>query len=344
MIYFRTLITLYIKIFFIITLSLVSFFVFIDFMFNKNKLVDSFNLQFLYAFYQAGNATLLIYPLTLLFAMIVTVIELVKKNEFISFLSLGYSLNKLYKPFFVFSFLLTIFLIGFQFTKYSLFVNNAKSIKKSNFSNKTNKNLFFKFKDRIIYIDKINIYSKSAQGIKFFKISNNKIQKLFFVKKAFFKNNKWYSDDIFVKEIKNDNHIIIKHIKGAFLKGFKPNILNKLESKSTMTLKEAIDALYFLKKEDVNTNFIKVYIYNAIIPPFSFLLLMTILFFKAPIHSRISNISIYILISLMSSVLLWGLFLLVRKIALNGILSPNILFLTPFTLLLLLSIYYFKKI
>jgi lipopolysaccharide export system permease protein len=343
LIYFRTLITLYVKNFLIITLSLVSFFVFIDFMFNKSKLVDSFNIQFLYAFYQAGNATLLIYPLTLLFAMIATVLELVKKNEFISFLSLGYSPKKLYKPFFIFSFFLTLFFIGFQFTKFSLFANNAKSIKKSHFSNKTNKNLFFKFKDRIIYIDKINIYSKTAYGIKFFKINNDKIDKLFFVKKAFFKNNEWYSDDIFIKNINNDK-ITTKHIKGSFLKGFQPNILNKLETKSNMTLKEAVEALYFLKKEDVNTNFIKVYIYNAIIPPLSFILLMTILFFKAPIHSRISNISIYILISIKSSILLWAMFLLAKKVSLNGILSPNILFLTPFTLLLLLAIYYFKKI
>jgi lipopolysaccharide export system permease protein len=326
-----------------ITLSLVSFFVFIDFMFNKDKLSDSFNLQFLYAFYQAGNATLLIYPLTLLFAMIVTIIELVKKNEFISFLSLGYSLKTLYKPFFMFSLIFTLFFIGFQFTKFSLFANNAQSIKKNDFSNKTNKDLFFKFKDKIIYINKINIYSKYAEGIKFFKVNNDKINRLFFVKKAFFKNDEWFSNDIFVKEIYNDN-IVIKHIKGTFLKGFKPTILNKLETKSTMTLKEAIDALYFLKKEDVNTNFIKVYIYNAIIPPLSFLLLMSILFFKAPIHSRISNITIYILISLISSILLWALFLLAKKVSLNGILSPNILFLTPFTLLLLLAIYYFKKI
>jgi lipopolysaccharide export system permease protein len=343
LIYFRTLITLYIKNFLVITFSLVSFFVFIDFMFNKDKLPESFNLQFLYAFYQGGNAILMIYPLTLLFAMIVTVLELVKKNELISFLSLGYSLKKLYKPFFIFSFFLTIFFIGFQFTKFSLFSNNANYIKHQDFSNKTNKNLFFKFKDKIIYIKKINIYSKKAEGIKFFKVNNKQIKQIFFVKKATFKNDEWYSDDIFVKEIKN-NYIDTKHIKGTFLKGFKPTILNKLETKSTMTLKEAIDALYFLKKENVDANFIKVYIYNAIIPPLAFLLLMTILFFKAPIHSRISNIAIYILISLISSILLWALFLLAKKMALNGILTPNLLFLTPFTLLLFLSIYYFRKI
>jgi len=343
LIYFRTLITLYVKNFFIIIFSLVSFFVFIDFMFNKDKLPNSFNLQFLYAFYQAGNAVLLIYPLSLLFAMLITVMTLVKKNELISFLSLGYSLKKLYKPFFVFSMFLTLFLIGFQFTKYSLFSNMAEQIKQSDFSNKTNKNLFFKFKDKVIYIQKINIYSKKAYGVRFFKIKDNQIQQIFFVKNAVFKDNEWYSNDIVTKEIR-DNKVIIKHINGKFLKGFKPNILNKLETKSNMTLKEAVEAIYFLKKEDIDVNFIKAYIYNVIIPPLSFLLLITILFFKAPIHSRISNTKLYILISLLSSVMLWALFLLARKMSLNGILSPDIAFFTPFSLLLVLAIYYFRKI
>jgi lipopolysaccharide export system permease protein len=337
------LISLYIKNFFIILFSLVSFFVFIDFMFNKDKLPDSFNLQFLYAFYQAGNATLLIYPLSLLFAMIISIISLVKKNELISFFSIGYSLKKLYSPFFIFSLLITLLFIGFQFTKYSMFSNNANYIKQRDFSNKTNKNLFFKFNDKVIYISKIDVYSKTAYDIRYFKINNNKVQQIFFIKKAIFNDNKWYSNDVLVKYIK-PNKIVIKHIKGNFLKGLKPYILNKLETKANMTLKEAIEAIYFLKKEDININFIKVYIYNAIIPPLSFLLLMTILFFKAPIHSRISNISIYVLISLMSSILLWTLFLLAKKVSLNGVLSPNILFLTPFTLLLFLAIYYFKKI
>jgi lipopolysaccharide export system permease protein len=124
------------KHFFIIIFSLVSFFVFIDFMFTKDKLPDSFNLQFLYVFYQAGNATLLMYSISLLFAMVITVMTLVKKNELISFLSLGYSLKKLYKPFFVFSLFLTLFLIGFQFTKYSLFSNMAEQIKQSDSSSK----------------------------------------------------------------------------------------------------------------------------------------------------------------------------------------------------------------
>jgi len=343
-IYFNKLITLYIKNFIIITFSLILFFVFIDFMFNKSKLPDSFNLQFLYAFYQGANAFLLIYPLTLLFGMISTIIELVKKNEFISFLSLGYSFKKLYIPFFLFSIVVTILLISIQFSKYALFQEKAYNIKNANFSERINKNLFFKFGNKIIYIKKINIYSKVAYGIKFFQTDkNNKIQKIFFIKKAFFKNNSWYSNDIILKEIK-DNKINITHLNGNFLKGFKPDILNKLESKSTMTLQEAIDALYVLKKENININFIKVYIYNSIVPPLTFILLMTILFFKAPIHNRISNTNFYILGALILSILLWSSFLLLKKMALNGILSPDILFLTPFLILLFLSIYYFRKI
>jgi len=105
-----------------------------------------------------------------------------------------------------------------------------------------------------------------------------------------------------------------------------------------------ITILKNLKQENIDTNFIKTYIYNAIIPPISFILLIIILFLNVRIHNRISRVSLFMAISLFSAILIWGIFLLVRKMALSGIISADVVFLTPFFLLLGISVYYFRKI
>jgi len=341
--YFSILFKNYLKNFLIVFFSLVLFFVFMDFMLNKDKLPNSTNLQVLYAFYQGANAGVLIYPLSLLLSMVITILNMVKKNEMIAFLSIGYSPKKLLVPFFVFSLLVTIFFIVLQFNMNNSFADKASNIKKGIYIKNINSNLFFKFNNNVIFIKKLDIIRKTAYGMKVFILKNNKLEKIYIIKKAKFINNKWKSDSIIEKTL-TDNKIIQKHIKIQLLKGFKPDILNKLESKSSMSLKIAIESLYLLSKENINTNFIKTYIYNAIIPPISFILLMVILFLNAPIHSRISNTSLYIAISLFGAILLWGVFLLFRKMALSGIISADIVFLTPFMILLGITIYYFRKI
>jgi lipopolysaccharide export system permease protein len=314
-----------------------------DFMLNKDKLPDSANLQILYAFYQGANASVLIYPLALLFSMVITILTLVKKNEMIAFLSIGYSPKKLILPFLSLVGIVTIFFIVLQFNLITSFDEKAKAIKKGIYTKNVNKNLFFKFGNNTIFIQKLDIIQKKAYGMKVFVLDNNKLTKVLIIDKALFKNNSWFSDDV-VQEILTPTKMEQKHIKLQFLKGFKPDILNKLESKSSMSLRIAIESLYLLNKEKIDTNFIKTYIYNAIIPPLSFVMLISILFLNAPIHSRISNTSLYTAISLFLSVVLWGVFLLIRKMAISGIVSADIVFLLPFAILLLLTIYYFRKI
>jgi len=312
-------------------------------MVNRGKLPNSINIQILYIFYKLISSAILIYPLALLFGMISTVVLLIKQNELIAYFSLGYSPKKLLLPFFMFSFLITSFFIAIQFTKVAYFDSMASQIKKGNKSKMVTKNLFFKFNKSVIFITKLNLFSQTAEGMKIFVLKNGKLEKSFFIEKARFKGDSWYSENIVRNEVKN-SVLEQKSMKESFLKGFKPDILNKLETKSNMSLKEAIDALYLLKKEKVKIDFIKVYIYNAIIPPLSFVLLIIILFLKAPFHSRLFDVNFYISLSLISSILLWALFLIARKMALGGILSVDIVFLTPFLILLSLSIYYFRKI
>ena len=341
--YFRILFFNYLKSFLLIFISLISFFIFIDFMINKDRLPDSTNLQVLYIFYNGMNAALLIYPLALLLGVLATIITLVKKNEMIAFLSIGYSFKHLLKPIFSVAFIITTFFILLQGVINTSFSDQAKSIISGKYFSNVNKNLFFKFNDNIIFIKKLDVLHKTAYDMKVFFMKKNKLVYIYDIKKAIFKNNTWQSDEI-IAHVLTNKAIITKKIKIEILKGFKPDILNKLESKVYMTLKIALQALYLLKKENMNVNFIKTYIYNAIIPPLSFILLIVIIFLKAPIHSRISNISLYIAVSLFSGIVLWSLFLLVKKMAVSGIVCADIAFITPFIILLGLAIYYFRKI
>jgi len=315
-----------------------------DFMINRGKLPDSANLQFLYIFYNGVNGAILIYPLSLILAMVISVVGMVKKNEMIAFLSLGYSPKKLLLPFATLAFIVTFFFIVLQLNVNSSFAERAKEIKKGLYFHNINRNLFFKFKNNVIFIEKLDVVKKEAQNMKVFVINkDNKVVKIIFMPFAEFKGNRWSSDEAIETTLKKDK-IVSKRIKITLLNGFKPYILNKLETKDGISLKLAIESMLLLDKEKIDIKFLKVYIYNAIIPPLTFLLLLIIAFLKAPIHSRISNLPLFIGASTFSAILLWGLFLIFRKLSLSGVATPDILYLTPFITILTITIYYFRKI
>jgi len=334
----------YLKNFLIIFLSLVAFFIFIDFMLSRSKLPDSFNLELLYVLYKGLYATVIMYPLSLLLAVLMTIINLVKKNEMIAFMSIGYSLKKLLFPVLTLALLVVSFFIGIQSFISTSFQERASQILHGKYNESINHNLFFKFNNNIIFIKELDVLHKTAHDMKIFVLNKNRnLKNIYIIKTAKFQNNVWKSSKI-KSFFFNKNYFQSKNISLELLKGFKPDILNKLETKQSMTLKIAFQALFLLKKEKININFIKTYIYEKIIPPLSFVLLIIIIFLKAPIHSRISNISLYLAISLFFAVVLWGLYLLISKMSRLAIVSPDFLFLAPFIVLLGIAIYYFRKI
>ncbi len=339
--YFRILFLNYLKNFLIIFFSLVFFYVFMDFMLNRAKLPDSINTNILYIFYKMGIASLTMYPLSLVFATILTIMNMIKKNELVSFLSLGYSIKKLLKPVFSGSLIIILFFVSMQLFMNKSFNDRIDELLKG--VNYNNTNMFFKFKNKVIYIKKLDVIKKIAYNMKVFTLKNDKLYKISIIKKAYFKNNYWETSNS-IDNLITDKKIVSYSSQKLFLRGFKPTILNKLESKQHISLKIAIETLFLLKNTDININFLKTYIYSATIPPLSFLLLSVILFLKSPIHPRISNIGLYIFISIFSVIILWGAFLIFRKMALNNILSADIVFLTPFSILLVLTIYYLRKI
>jgi len=313
-----------------------------DFMVNKSHLPNSANLQFLYMFYKMVSAGIIMYPLSLVFAVLSTILSLIKKNEIIAFFSVGYSPLRLLLPILSVALLVTSFFLLLQFSSITSFDNKAKLILKGRYLSNVNNDLFFKFNNNIIFIKQLDTVRKVAKDMKIFFIQHGTITKIFAIKKAKFEHNAWKPDSVISYQV-NDDDIVIKRLKIDILQGFKPDILGKLESKQAMTLKTAIEAISLLQQENVNINFIKTYIYSAIIPPLSFVGLIILIFLHMPISDRISNVSLFVAVSLFGAVILWGVFLLAKRMSLMGIVSVDIAFLLPFVLIVSALVYTFKR-
>lgn len=281
----------------------------------------------------------LFYPLSLVFASFMSIQTLVKKNEMIAYLSVGYSFKKLLLPLFFFSTSVTLFFIALQFTKVAYVSDYAKSIQSNSYLSNRTTGLFFKHEESVVYIDNLNILTKEAEGMKIFKIEESKLKVRYEMPKALFQNGSWYCDNTTVTyfhngiEQKENRNVVV-------LEGFKPKILDNLEKASSISLSEAFDMLFLL---DINANAVKTHILYTILIPFVFVMLIVIFFLNAPLHSRISNVSLFIFSSTFITLLVWGAFLILRKLSINATLTPEIAFIPGFFVILVLVIYYLKK-
>ena len=99
MLAFKTISFLYLKYVSIIMLALVLFFVGFDVMDNLSGLPDSANLKLLYALFRSYYAMDLLFPISLVFAMIATKVSLIRSNSLVAYYSLGYSKADILRPF-----------------------------------------------------------------------------------------------------------------------------------------------------------------------------------------------------------------------------------------------------
>ena len=92
--------------------------------------------------------------------------------------------------------------------------------------------------------------------------------------KAYFQNNKWYIVDAKIttkpKELDMNSKLTIKYEKFLnTLDGFQPKILdNVYEARNDSSLLDAINAMFLLEKQGVNTSKIRGNIYNQLFVPF----------------------------------------------------------------------------
>ncbi|OQX73328.1 MAG: hypothetical protein B6D59_05975 [Campylobacteraceae bacterium 4484_4] len=350
--YQRFIATLFFKNFLILFLAMQLFFTGIDLMQNLKSLPGSANLQILYSvniFLNFINYTL---PLSLVFAMLSTVIGLIKSNELVSLYALGLSKKRLIAPIFIITTLFTLLYITLNFTPFVKANEISTSIKKHGEVTSRTTGLFLKYFDTYAYIETLKPLQNLGEGITIFFTTDNDIVEILHAKSATFSNQYWNLRD--VERIKKPK-IASLHQKDAkltklhmekmeVLKGFRPQIIDNLfKGKSQLTIPDSIAAINLLKRQKINTDKIRGNLYLMTLFPLFAPLAVLALFYPLPMQRRGSNLAIVSSGSILAALLLWGILFTLAKITLNGSLKPEWGIAFPMLLLLIATLWIIRR-
>ncbi len=348
-IYQKFLAKLFLKNFIILFLAMELFFTGIDLMQNFKNLPPSANLQIIYAsniFLNFVNYTL---PLSLIFAMLSTIFQLIRSNELVSLYALGASKRDVITPIFLLSLFITFLYIMLNTSHFVKANEYADSIKRNGEISDTTKNLFLKSNNDYIYIETLNPLKKEGTNIKIFKTKKSDVTHIITAKKAYFKEDHWELQE--VRELRkpkidaSDAKLTYRDIKTMnALEGFKPQIIDNLfKGKSKLTIQDSFLAISLLNKQDLKTDKIRANLYIMIAFPLFAPLAILALFYPLPAQRRESNIALLSSLNILGVLMLWGLLFTMAKIATNGAILPELGILLPLFILLLLSLYIIYK-
>ena len=352
MLAFKYISYLYLKYVGIIVMALVLFFVGFDLMENMDGLPDSANLKLLYALFRSYYALDMLFPISLIFAMIVAKIVLIRSNALVALYSLGYSKADVLRPFIMIStFLVVVFILMHAYAPFAKGKEYSDNVYANKIHGEPTKNLFFTYENYYVYFEELHPLQQSAKEIRIFKIENDDLREVVIAKEAVYQDDHWIVKDVktLIKPSKvgpKSKGIEIVNKKDIkLLKDFRPTILDQVyEGSSTYTILDAFEAIKLLDEQNVNTSKVKSVLYKTIIYPFFVPFLVIIIFFFVPISPRFLNVTLFSFGALIATLLVWGLFYTLIQLSNAQTLPGEVGIVLPVVLLGLGSVYvWFKK-
>ncbi|MDD5406902.1 MAG: LptF/LptG family permease [Sulfurovaceae bacterium] len=346
--YFWYLVRLYAKNFLALLSGMSFMFVLIDYLGYTNRINGSTNQHIMYAYYSWQGALALLYPLALVFAVIVTNMSLVKNNTMGALHSFGYSKRRLFAPILIFGLVIYFIFVYLQTTSFAYAKDDANALL-GNSSARDSKNLFFKYNDTFVYIQKLDPVAKKLIGVSLFKTDKDHILYTLKAPYALFNGKAWDVHDAIMHRnyYTNgflDKYSIEKHKIMTTLDGYKPAVMESLYEGASLTLIDAFDTWKLFKEQNLNSDKIRAGIYDKLIFPLFAFGLMVLLFFKIPFLGRFGSITKITTMALGGSLLTWGVIMGLSHLGANGVVIPE---LSSFVPIVLLSVYalivYFSK-
>jgi len=300
--------------------------------------------KILYIFYIWQEALKLLYPLAIIFALIITQLSLVKHNNLSALYAFGYRKKDIVKPFLLVSFLVYAIFAFLTTTEFSYAKEKAYSILENRAYNYNVDDIFFKYQDTFVYMQKLYPVERTIQNVTIFKVKGKKVLYTIHAPYAIYNGTSWEAKDA---ELKTHNYIdgklhsySIEHKESIeTLKGYKPKIIRSIYEGEALSSVDAYNTYKLLKKEHINTDKVKSTLYASLVVPVFAIAMVIILFFRMPYLSRMSNQGLTIAYSLGATFLIWGVFYGLQQVAKSGSVAPEIVLVLPVSLLWMYALY-----
>jgi lipopolysaccharide export system permease protein len=288
----------------------------------------------------------LLYPLAIIFALIMTKLALIKNNNMGALHAFGYSKKRLVFPIFTVALLSYGVFTYLHTTEFSYAKDKAHLLLKNQLGAYDVNNLFFKYNDTFVYIEKLDPVKKKITDMTIFKVEEYQVRYTIKSPNAVFDGKQWDAKDAIIKKHIYKDDVLEKyvietksHIKT--LKGYKPKIIESLYEGKTLNILDAYNTWQLLDSQNLNSSKVRAAFYDMIIVPLFSLALLLVLFFKLPFHARMMNMSAAIALALGLTFMIWGILFGLNQIGSNGVLEPEFTAILPIILLWIYAIYVF---
>jgi lipopolysaccharide export system permease protein len=341
----------YTKTFLIVLFSLELFFLGMDLIQHLQYLPKSANLQLLYIMYKGFFVLSIVLPLSLVFAWIILVINLIKNNEFVAFYSIGVTKEQIIKPILAIAVFATLLLISLQFTPLAYADQQQKKIISGDYFVNTKENIFLKYNDYFIFFKKLYPIEKKATGLQIYLVKNGDLIETTIAKIAYFQDNKWYAKNVTIitkpSDLTWDNSpLIISKKKFIYtLDGFKPKILDNVYSnkKINYSIIDAVLALKLMYTQDIDNTIVRTILYYNIIVPFFVIAAIVLIFLYSSISNRFFNANKFSSLAIALTLSIWGILFFNNKLSMGLVINPELSLIVPIFLLLLYTHYLYNK-
>ncbi|MDD5160437.1 MAG: LptF/LptG family permease [Sulfuricurvum sp.] len=336
MLAFTTLSFLYLRYFLIVLIALSSFMVGFDLMDNASGLPASANLVLIYIMYKYFYAIDMMLPISLVFAMIASLVELVRSNALAAYYAIGYSKARILAPFLTVAGGLIGIYIALHTTNFARANEFSDNLRETSEFIRPTSNLFFTHEGNYIYFGNLYPLSKRAEDIRIFTFEQGHLKEALSATEAVYDNGYWNIQkahlihppqtlDLKALGIVSEDRENLK-----VLRDFKPKILDQVyEGKVNFTIGDGLDALSLLKNQNVDVAKITSGMYRMFITPWFALILIVICFSYAPVSARFLNLSFFSFGAILVTLMVWGLLFMMGELANNKTLTPEIGIITP---------------
>ena len=321
----------YFKYFFILLVALEFFYVGIDVLTNLKDFPSSANTALLYIALTAAVALSYTLPLSLIFALILMMFNMIRSNELVSFYALGVSKNALIVPPFLIALFITAGFISLNSTSFAYALKFQKNLTDLA---PASGDMFLKFEGKYVYIKALN--GKDASGITIFDIDSNSLSSRSSAGYGEYRGKIWHLRDVNITSLPRDIALGGAGLSYAFsgeseaLKGFDPASIESIYATSNVySIKDAIRSIRTFADQGVNVTTIKASLYNMLFFPLFAPLMVLILYYYLPVTGRFFNLALMSFAFFIVTLCAWGVFFVLIRFSLNGVIVPELGVIAP---------------